>query len=279
MINRLAAPPVTPLAAVGTPTHGAHVVLYTAASESRAAVTTLSTLSEFAHAQGWTVVQELYDLAPLGAPRRHRIAWPATERILVQGEATGVVAPDEHEIAWKPAERTALRQWLLEVPAFAVFPQAGRSRGIPVRAEAPADMGAPVERQWSRSYILHPRSLRRVRTDAFTYLTALGWPGNTVAAVGVLSRLTTNAVVHASPAGTAAAQMDVLLAVAEDGELRIDVRDPSPEFPDSAAALNGEKGRGLRDVCLLGAEVFWSLTEDGCRKTVHARMAPGEVPL
>ncbi|MGI5380721.1 hypothetical protein ACQEV2_42345 [Streptomyces sp. CA-251387] len=265
---------------VGMPATDAHVLLYTATFDSGIAAKTLAVLREFAHAQGWTVVHELYDLIPPGTPRRHRIAWCAVERALTQGEATGVVAPAEQEIACHPEDRTALREWLLGVPAFAAYPQVGQLlRRHTHDGAGAAEVGAPVDRQWFRSYPLRPRSLRQVKTDAFAYLTVLGWPGNIVAAIGVLARLAKNAIVHAAPTGPASAELNVLLAVTEDDELRIDVRDPSPEFPDSVAALKGEKGRGLRDVRLLGADVTWSLAEDGRSKTVRACMAPGEVPL
>ncbi|WP_048581661.1 ATP-binding protein [Streptomyces viridochromogenes] len=265
---------------VGMPPSDAQVILYTAAFDSQIAVKTLAVLREFAYAQGWTVVHELYDLVPPGTPRRHRTAWCAVERALTQGEVTGVVAPAEQEIAWHPGDRTALRVWLLGVPAFAAYPHAGRRpQDVTDTVAVPAEVGGPVDRQWSRSYALRPRCLRKVKTDAFAYLTVLGWPGNVVAAVGVLARLAKNAIIHAAPVGSASAEMHVVLAVTEDDELRIDVHDPSPEFRDSAAALNGEKGRGLRDVRLLGAEVTWSLAEDGRSKTVRARMAPGEVPV
>ncbi|MDV9169829.1 hypothetical protein R6V09_06720 [Streptomyces sp. W16] len=259
------------------------MVLYTCTFDSAVAAKALSALSDFAERRGWTVVHELYDLAPLDSPRRHRTAWRTVEHALAGGGATGIVAPAEQEIAWYPGDRTALRAWLLGVPAFAAYPQARRwekERTYDVAAATTVftDVGAPVDRQWSRSYPLHPTSARQVRTDALTYLTVLGWTGDIVAAVGVLDRLAKNAIVHALPTGAAGAQMDVLLAVTEDGELRIGIRDPSPEFPDSEAALKGERGRGLWDVCLFGADVTWSLAEDGRSKTVRARMAPGEVP-
>lgn len=271
--------PGLPQETVGTPSKDATVVLYTATGDSQIATKTLSALRECARRQGWAVTQELYDLAPLGTPRCHRTAWRAVEHALTQGEAMGVVAPAEHEIAWHAAERTALRAWLLSVPAFALFTQAAQPPVRRAYQAASAAVGAAVAREWSRQYELHPHSLRRVRTDAFTFLTALGWPGSVVAAVGVLDRLARNAVIHAVPVGAATARMDVLLAVAEDDELRIDVCDPLPAFPDSTDALNGERGRGLRDVRRMGADLSWSLSEDALSKTIRARMVPGEVPL
>ena len=269
---------------VGTPSDSARVVLYTDTFDSHIAAKTLDVLGDFAHAQGWTVVHELYDLAPLDTPRRRRTGWRTVEHVLMTGAADGLVAPAEQEIAWHPGDRTALRVWLLGLSAFAVYPQAGQRHAGHEHDTADGQtvlsaVGAPIDRQWSRSYILDRASLWRVRSDAYTYLTVLGWPGNIVAAVEVLTRLARNAITHARPLGQTDAQMNVLLAVAEDDELRIDVQDPSPEFPDSKAAINGEKGQGLREAHQWGADVTWSLAEDGATKTVRARLAPGEAPV
>ncbi|EST17998.1 hypothetical protein M878_45865 (plasmid) [Streptomyces roseochromogenus subsp. oscitans DS 12.976] len=256
-------------------------MLYTCAFDSQIANRALAVLHDFAARRGWNVVHDLYDLAALDTPRQRRTGWRTVEHELTSGAATGVVAPAEQEIAWYPGDRIALRVWLLGIPAFAVYPQAGSCLRTPDVAGAvalPSGAGAPVDRQLSRSYRLNLAGLRQVRTDAITRLTVLGWPGNIMAAVRVLAILTANAVVHANTDSGTDARMTVVLAVTEDDELRIDVQDPSPEFRDSAAALNGEKGRGLREARLLGAEVTWSLAEDGRTKTVRARMVPGEVP-
>ncbi|MER7693763.1 hypothetical protein [Streptomyces sp. NPDC097610] len=72
--------------------------------------------------------------------------------------------------------------------------------------------------------------------------------------------------------------MTVRLAVAEDNALLVDVEDPHPEFPDSKAAIEGEKGNGLMYVRLLRAQVTWSLSEDARTKTVQARLLPDTSP-
>ncbi|MDF3141078.1 MULTISPECIES: ATP-binding protein [unclassified Streptomyces] len=269
-----------PIETVGTIADAPSVVLYTCTFTSQVAAHALAALRDFAVYQGWTVVHEVYDLAPLDSPRRRRTGWRTVEHALSRGDASGLLAPAEQEIAWYPGDRMALRTWLLSVPAFAAYPQAGPRSLALTSSEGGAEtassvIGAPVDRQWSRSYLLAPRSLRRIRSEAFTHLTILGWPGDIVAAVEVLARLACNAIDHgksSEPAG----QMDVLLAVTEADELRIDVRDPSPDFPDSQAAIGGEKGGGLREVRLLGAEVTWSLAADGHSKTVRALLTPGE---
>lgn len=158
-----------------------------------------------------------------------------------------MVAPAEHEIAWHPGDRTALRVWLLGVPAFAAYPQAGQRRDHRGPDEdhtgTTSAVDAPIDRIWpTRSYALDRASLRRVRSEAFTYLTILGWPGDVVAAVEVLARLADNAIRHARPADKADARLDVLLAVTEDDALRIDVTDPSPPSPTARPPSTARRG-------------------------------------
>ncbi|MFD9657505.1 ATP-binding protein [Streptomyces mirabilis] len=108
------------------------------------------------------------------------------------------------------------------------------------------------------------------------YLTVLRWPGDIPTAVEVLSGLAHNAVIHARPdtESEAEGEMTVRLAVAEDNVFLVDVEDPRPEFPDSKAAIEGEKGRGLMYVHLLFTQVTWFLSEDTHTKTVRARLLP-----
>ncbi|MFI9616880.1 hypothetical protein ACIHCM_35285 [Streptomyces sp. NPDC052023] len=199
---------------------GADVVLYTTSVDSRIAVRTLATLRDFATQQGWTVTHEAYDLAPLHLPARLRTGWRTVEHLLATGEAAGLVVPAEHEVATTPAEQTALREWLLSLPAFAAYPHAGHHRTLPPVSE-PSDapvsvLTAPVDRERSQSYAMTPAGLRRLRNDARMRLTLLRWPGDIVTAVEVLSRLAYNAAAHARPADEALARMTVRLAVTED---------------------------------------------------------------
>jgi len=124
-----------------------------------------------------------------------------------------------------------------------------------------------------------PVSLRRLRDHARMRLTLLRWPGDIVTAIEVLSRLADNAIVHAQPTGPGRAQMTVRLAVDTNDMLLVDVQDPSHHFPDSKAAIAGEKGSGLKYVRLLHAHVTSSLAQDGRTKTVRAVVPPGEVSL
>jgi hypothetical protein len=103
------------------------------------------------------------------------------------------------------------------------------------------------------------------------------WPGDIVTAIEVLSRLAYNAVVHAWPADETLARMTVRLAVTEGEALLIDVQDPRPDVPLRDAAIDGEKGRGLKYGRLLGATVSCLLSADARLKTVRAKLIPGEV--
>ncbi|MFF7887785.1 ATP-binding protein [Streptomyces sp. NPDC020794] len=272
--------PAGPLApTVGAAQAGADVALYTTSVNSRVATVTLAALADFATRQGWTVMHQAYDLTPLHVPARLRTGWRTVARLLDSGRAAGLVVPAEYEIARNPSEQNALRAWLLRIPAFAVYPHARHHGPTPPPAGA-TPPGAPVDRAWCRSYALTPASLRGLRDAARMYLTVLGWPGDIPTAVEVLSRLAHNAVIHAQPDNEAEAdgEMTVRLAVAEDNVLLVDVEDPRPEFPDSTAAIEGEKGSGLMYVRLLRAQVTWSLSEDARTKTVQARLLPDPSP-
>ncbi|MEU0896787.1 hypothetical protein [Streptomyces massasporeus] len=262
---------------------GANIVLYTTSVDSRIAVRTLATLRDFVTQQGWAVTHEAYDLAPLHLPARLRTGWRTVEHLLATGEAAGLVVPAEHEVATTPAEQTALREWLLSLPAFAAYPHAGHDRTLPPvsgHSDAPVSvLTAPVDREWFQSYAMTPAGLRRLRDDARMRLTVLRWPGDIVTAVEVLSRLGHNAAVHARPADEALARMTVRLAVTEDEALLVDVQDPRPDVPLSKAAIDGEQGRGLKYARLLGATVSCFIFEDARLKTVRARLMPGEVSL
>ncbi|MER6205958.1 hypothetical protein [Streptomyces sp. NPDC001642] len=258
-----------PTLTVGNVQAGADVVLYTSSVNSRVAGRAIAALAEFAAQQGWTTVHEAYDLAPLHVPARLCTGWRTVTHLLDTGAAAGLVVPAEHEIARTAGEQTALRQWLLNIPAFAAYPYAGRQGPHPLDARL-AGPGAPVDRKWTRPYPLAPASLRRLRIDARMFLTVLGWDGDLTTALEVLSRLAHNAVVHAQPVTGIEAEMTVRLAITEDNKLLIDVEDPCPHFPESESVIAGAKGSGLMYVRALDATVTWFLSEDACTKTVRA---------
>ncbi|MBK3639479.1 hypothetical protein JHN46_02160 [Streptomyces sp. MBT33] len=109
-------------------------------------------------------------------------------------------------------------------------------------------------------------------------LPALRWEGPVLEAVGVVSRLVDNGFRHGLPPGAVNESRLVLrAAVTEAGDLVIDVTDPTPAFPDFAAAREGEMGLGLRRVAALGARLTWFLHSDGSGKTVRAVLAPGPI--
>ncbi|TLS45676.1 hypothetical protein FE633_12955 [Streptomyces montanus] len=64
-----------PVPTDGATQAGADIALYTTTVNSRIAVHTLVTLADFATRQGWTVVHEAYDLAPLHVSARLRTGW------------------------------------------------------------------------------------------------------------------------------------------------------------------------------------------------------------
>ncbi|WP_328974171.1 hypothetical protein [Streptomyces canus] len=259
-VQRIALPPACSI--VGRPTREAHVALYTCAGDTESATRTLAALHTFAAAQGWTAVHEAHDLAPLTTQRRGRTGWRTIERALTDGSATGLVAQTEQEIASRPADRASLRTWITDLEAFAVY------TGAPSLAGP-----APV---WSGTYDLVPESVRQLKVTARVRLSMRRWPGDVDSAVEVLARLAFNAVAHAQPVSRAPAQMHVHLSLTDEGDLLIDVEDPNPSFPDAQAALNGERGRGLRDALAFGAELRYFLASDGLSKTVRAVLSPGE---
>ncbi|MFE7975687.1 hypothetical protein [Streptomyces shenzhenensis] len=263
---------------VGTVPDRAHVALYTSSPDSRVATQVLVGLREFATRQGWTVVHKVYDLAPLDAPLWHRTGWQAVRQLLASGAATGLVVPDEREVARHAGDRDVLRSWLLGLPAFAACACPGRPGQALPPVRAPRDSAVrtalprPAGRRWQRSYALHPLSVRPVREAARAHLALWRWPGDIVAAVDVLARLAYNAVVHARPAGEADARMRVRLTLGEHDTLLLEVGDPRPDFQNSAAAIAGVLGNGLREARLLGAEVSWLPAADGHGKFVRARL-------
>ncbi|MFF8932298.1 ATP-binding protein [Streptomyces longwoodensis] len=248
---------------VGSASVGARVVLYTCTTDSAIANRTLAVLRVFASAQGWTAVHELYDLAPPGSPRHRRTGWRTLEQALERGDATGFIAPTEQEIASHPADRATLRGWITNQSAFAFYPR-------------PTTLSAGPAPVWSNTFALAPVSVRRLLVTVRSRLALRRWSGDIDTAAEVLARLAFNAVAHAQPADGTAAQMHVCLAFTDGGGLVIDVEDPSPGFPDAAAALRGQKGRGLREARQLGAHLEWFLAADGRRKTVRATLQPGQ---
>ncbi|MER6529111.1 hypothetical protein [Streptomyces sp. NPDC001508] len=272
--------PVPQRELVGTVPDRAHVALYTSSPDSRVATQVLMELREFAIRQGWTVVHKVYDPAPLDAPLWHRAGWQAVQQLLATGAATGLVVPDEREVARHAGDRDVLHSWLLGLPAFAAcaYPRAGRT-GLPLRPVRALEVAAfrtalrgPVGEHWRRSYPLHPLSVHQAREAARSFLTLRSWPGDIVIAGDVLARLAYNAVVHARPVDDAEARMRVRLTLSKADALLVEVGDPRPDFRNSAAALAGVLGNGLREARLLGAEVSWLPAADGQGKFVRARL-------
>lgn len=115
------------------------------------------------------------------------------------------------------------------------------------------------------------------RVQARSQLTILGWRGSIHVATEVLGQLVDNAVCHGLPFGGEAARVKTRIGITESHQLVIDVEDPTPQFPDFSAAVQGEQGRGLWEVKRLGAQVTWFLRQDALGKTVRATLTPGPV--
>ncbi|MET8616104.1 ATP-binding protein [Streptomyces misionensis] len=110
-------------------------------------------------------------------------------------------------------------------------------------------------------------------------LPVLGWMGPALQAAEVVARLVSNGVRHGLPDHAKTHTLLLRAAVDEAGNLLVDVADLNPSFPDFKAAVRGERGRGLRQVAQLGAEVSWFLHHEGPGKTVRAVLSLGPVDL
>jgi hypothetical protein len=159
---------------------------------------------------------------------------------------------------------------------------------LPVSAETPflalpplvgVSTGAPVVRSFTTQLPGDPRALYLSRVWTRRIVTVLCWGGDVLRAVEVVARLVDNGVRHGIPDSVPCVEVQLILSVAtvESGSLVIDVADLNPEFPDFDAAVRGERGRGLGQVALLGAEVVRFLPYEGRGKTVRAVLAPGPV--
>ncbi|WP_405682760.1 hypothetical protein [Streptomyces sp. NBC_01238] len=137
----------------------------------------------------------------------------------------------------------------------------------------------PVAVEWSRAFDLLSPASQLARLHTRTRLTMFKWAGNVEGATTVVGILVRNAVDHADPGPTAEnRQVQLKLAITENHELTIDVRDPIPQFRDFEQAAAGQEGRGLWTLRRLGGELSWFLCHERVGKTVRARMTPGLVP-
>ncbi|WP_330342606.1 hypothetical protein [Streptomyces sp. NBC_00557] len=107
----------------------------------------------------------------------------------------------------------------------------------------------------------------------------MSWHGDILHAVEVVSRLVDNAVRHGLPTHLPVEdrRLSLTASLTNAGAVVLDVADLVPTFPDSEAAIRGEKGRGLWHVARLGARVTWFLPQEGEGKTVRAELGAGPV--
>ncbi|MFF4902247.1 ATP-binding protein [Streptomyces sp. NPDC001068] len=143
----------------------------------------------------------------------------------------------------------------------------------------PAEAELAIARSLSTDLPGVPYAVQGARFWVRMSVTALCWQGDILQAVEVISRLVDNGVRHGMPADVPKDERRLVLsaAVAETGELLIDVSDLNPAFPDFDRAVAGEKGRGLWQVARLGARIIRFLPHEGAGKTVRAVLPPGPV--
>ncbi|WP_405537521.1 hypothetical protein OG787_32340 [Streptomyces sp. NBC_00075] len=95
------------------------------------------------------------------------------------------------------------------------------------------------------------------------------WAGDQSVAARVVTELVANTVAHVG-----AGRVTLVLVVAEDEELLIQVSDPSPDFPGFDEAVAKRKATGLGLVRALGGEISLGVPPPGGGKTVEVRMRP-----
>ncbi|MEV4874296.1 hypothetical protein [Streptomyces syringium] len=97
------------------------VGLYACVYDDRDPEAVIEALRKHAEARDWVVHNALYDTSDITSDRGSRESWPKVERLLQEGQVSGFVAPTEDEIAFSPQDKAQVRNWLLELPAFASY--------------------------------------------------------------------------------------------------------------------------------------------------------------
>ncbi|KNB52883.1 hypothetical protein [Streptomyces caatingaensis] len=113
------------------------VVLYTLIHDDSKPDEVMQRLRRHAEARDWVVHEAFVDFASLESTRTDRKCWPKAERLLKDRAVQGLVARSEDELAFYRLGKDRLRNWLLELPAFAKYVGEG-----PQRAPADAPSGA-----------------------------------------------------------------------------------------------------------------------------------------
>ncbi|WP_409239734.1 ATP-binding protein [Streptomyces sp. PA5.6] len=278
---------------IGTIPATPRALLYTSTVDSRTAHSTLSALHRAATAapRGWTVVHELYDLAPTNQPRHRRTGWLTAVQLLTDGTANGLIAPAEQEIAWFPADRAALRAWLLGLSAFAVYlrpspgPAHQESRGervtrssTPDSPAGPDAVGHPREQLcpalYDRRWVPRPSIRTPAEMRSYVATTFIDW--GVAEAVRedlelIVSELTTNSLCRTRRAPSREVVVDVMLT---DDEAAVAVTDRGPYRPLHPQQVGpyDEHGRGLTLVRALASRFEHRPADDG-GTTVEAAIA------
>ncbi|MCW8379836.1 ATP-binding protein [Streptomyces justiciae] len=135
--------------------------------------------------------------------------------------------------------------------------------------------------RFERSWPLQRTADRLARIHSRTWLTTWRWSGDHDEAQLIVGVLVDNAVRHAA---TTVPEPDVglVLQIAEDDELVVDVSDPDPKFEGfdevvvaaRARADSGVRLTGIPLVLGLGGDITWGIPDVGGGKTVRVRMRP-----
>jgi anti-sigma regulatory factor (Ser/Thr protein kinase) len=139
----------------------------------------------------------------------------------------------------------------------------------------PAAVTAPVLCEIPLDLPADPSAAGLARIEARPLLTVLGWPGNQLLAIDVLSVLVDNAVQHGLARAKTGQRIGARLSVTETRELLVDVTDRVPQFPDFDEAVAGAARRGLWKIAQQGASLSWFIAGPAFdAKTVRAVLQP-----
>jgi len=136
--------------------------------------------------------------------------------------------------------------------------------------QLPLPRAAPFRPQrWSRGWPVAPGAARLSRLYARMVLTMSVWAGDQSVAARVVTELVANAVAHVG-----AGRVTLVLVVAEDEELLIQVSGPSPDVPGFDEAVAARKARRFGLVRVPGGEISLGAPPPEGGKTVQVRMRP-----
>ncbi|MGW4757529.1 ATP-binding protein [Streptomyces chartreusis] len=145
----------------------------------------------------------------------------------------------------------------------------------PPQPETAAAAAPPLLPPFARQWPLYPTTVRLARVHARTWLTMSRWPGDQDEALFIVQEVVENGVKHPTHV-PADGVVELVLSVAEDGELTIEVTDPDPRFPRFNEVISTGPITGLGRVRALGGEVTWGTPDVERGKTVRVRLRPSK---